>query len=123
MAALFAAFVLLFQLVAGHTAITIHDGAPFLTRTVGSQVTYSLGYVTCWSDGRSEVHLPQTAAFTTWVHELAHAYDCADDGELNGSPMPEDSTFVGAHRQCVVNSAQRYACYVEETGDVGTVSD
>ncbi len=118
MTALITMFVLLLHLTAGYTSITVHD-TPFLERRVGAQITVSLGYTLCWADGRSEVHLPQTAAFATWIHELAHAYDCADDGKLNGSPLPANSEFVGEHRQCDDNEAQRYACYVEETGDVG----
>ncbi len=116
--ALISAFVLLFQLTADHTSIVIHE-TPSLERRVGTQITISLGYVVCWPSGRSEVHLPRTASFTTYLHELAHAYDCIDDGALNGSPLPPQSEFVGEHRQCTLNEAQRYACYVEETGDVG----
>ncbi len=120
MAALIMAFALLLHLTAGHTSVIVHDTS-FLERRVGTQVTISLGYVVCWPGGRSEVHLPRTAPFTTYLHELAHAYDCLDDGEMNGSPLPPSSSFVGEHRQCTLNQVQRYACYVEEVGDVGVV--
>ena len=50
----------------------------------------------------------------TLVHELAHAQDCLDDGDINGSPLAPGAHLENAIEHCMVNLAEYYACWVTE---------
>lgn len=40
-------------------------------------------------EGVPHVWLGDGVTFEIFAHELVHAYDCVDDGEMNGSPWPD----------------------------------
>lgn len=69
-------------------------------------------------DGASRIWLSdQGAGFDVVLHELAHAYDCADNGTIDGSPAGhavERPTWATDY--CWDSPAERYACAVTETG-------
>jgi hypothetical protein len=75
------------------------------------------GYMTCEA-GRAELTLAARApdVEATLAHELAHAADCIDDGELNGSPLPPGATLASPIAHCLANHAEFYACWVVEQG-------
>ena len=53
------------------------------------------------------------------VHELAHAYDCLDDGVLNGSPIErpaERPAWVSDY--CWTSDVEWYACWVVNSGQI-----
>ena len=56
----------------------------------------------------------------TLAHELAHAADCIDDGELNGSPLPPGATLVRPIAHCLADRSELYACWAVEQGRVPT---
>jgi hypothetical protein len=74
----------------------------------------------CHDDGTSDVRIATEwyEPMSVLVHELAHAYDCADDGEVNGSPMPADAVLRSVFASCRSIAAERYACWVVESGRV-----
>jgi hypothetical protein len=75
------------------------------------------GYMTC-TDGFSEITLATRAPEieATLAHELAHAADCLDDGELNGSPLPEGATLRQPISHCLADRVEFYACWAVEQG-------
>lgn len=53
------------------------------------------------------------------VHELAHAYDCLDDGVLNGSPIErpaERPAWVSDY--CWTSDVEWYACWAVNSGQI-----
>ena len=59
----------------------------------------------------------QGAGLEVVLHELAHAYDCADNGEIDGSPGARPSARpAGISDYCWLSEAEWYACSVTETG-------
>jgi hypothetical protein len=106
----------LFVLVASATAFRFvdaeHVSVPFQGYTLVTG-----GYMTCEA-GRPEITLAaRTPGFeVTLAHELAHAVDCLDDGEMNGSPLPADATLARPLTHCLANRAEFYACWTVEQG-------
>ena len=75
------------------------------------------GYTTCEA-GRAAVTLAARAPEIeeTLAHELAHAADCLDDGELNGSPLPRGATLARPIAHCLADRIEFYACWAVEQG-------
>ena len=75
------------------------------------------GYMTCEA-GRAQVTLAARAPGIqeTLAHELAHAADCIDDGELNGSPLPRGATLASPMAHCLADRIEFYACWAVEQG-------
>lgn len=71
-------FLLLWSLVGGQ--FTWHNELP---PGLGEVAPHVYGGLSCKT---REAWLAPSAGLEGAVHELAHAYDCVDDGLLNGSP-------------------------------------
>ncbi len=76
--ALVTLFVTLWSLVGGE--VTWHNGLP---PAYAQERVLSFGGFNC---STKEGWVTTNAPLRVVVHELAHAYDCLDDGKLNGSP-------------------------------------
>jgi hypothetical protein len=72
------------------------------------------------AEGESTIWISdQGASFEVILHELAHAYDCADNGAIDGSPAGHtDQRPSWASDYCWNSPAERYACAVTETGQL-----
>ena len=70
---------------------------------------------TCYYDTERAplVVLPRTASFESQIHELAHAYDCKDNGVIDGSPLPSSAWVSPEWPLCHVEIDRGYACWVE----------
>jgi hypothetical protein len=71
------------------------------------------GALSCQPGRPPELWISNDADLEVLAHELAHAYDCLDDGELNGSPAPRPAqrpTWVSDY--CWSSDAEWYACDV-----------
>lgn len=113
----------LLLLVGSATTFHILPGAMLEVPPGGAHAGYrTTGYATC-DAGRPSIHLAGGAASLpeTLAHELAHAADCLDDGAFNGSPLPASAVLRSSHPHCLENAAERYACWVVESGSVGLV--
>lgn len=69
----------------------------------------------CRPGGEPVLYVSPGADLATLVHELAHAHDCADDGELNASPIRGARPEVRpawASDYCWNTDAEWYACWV-----------
>jgi hypothetical protein len=99
--------------------LTVHrlDGPVLFTDLYGSarEAEAALG---CPASG-PELWLSPTVSIETLVHELAHAYDCQDDGAMNASPTQRPAqrpAWVSDY--CWGSDAEWYACSVVRYGDV-----
>lgn len=92
MASLFAALMFLIPLVMDRTEIKIVPGE-IVDQVIVETGEYIIarGVTVCYSDGRAVVYVPERVGMDSFVHELAHAYDCTDDGVPNSSPLPADA--------------------------------
>ncbi len=111
---LLALFVVLWELVAGHISIVNTPGTVQFTDLYGSE-REAVAALECRAGGAPVLYLSPTADIETIVHELAHAYDCLDDGRMNASPMstprPEQRpAWVSDY--CWNTDAEWYACSV-----------
>jgi len=71
---------------------------------------YVEGAVDC-IDGHAIVWLSATASESTVAHELAHVYDCVDNGVLDGSPsVRPDTQPVWASDYCWQHPVEWHAC-------------
>ena len=52
------------------------------------------GAVACVSGEKPIIWIAPDASLTVAVEELAHLYDCLDDGVFNGSPMPAGAVLT-----------------------------
>ena len=117
MSALFPLFLSLWSLVAGQLAIHQLSGPVTFTDLYGSprEAEAALG---C-PDGKAELWLSPTVSWETLVHELAHAYDCIDDGEMNNSRSSRPATRPAwASDYCWSSDAEWYACSVVYYGSI-----
>ena len=117
MPALFSVFVSLWMLVAGHLTVHHLDGPVRFTDLYGSprEAVAATGCV----NGEAEMWLAPDFDMSTFVHEMAHAYDCVDDGRLNNSPSlrpAERPEWVSDY--CWTSDAEWYGCSVEHYRDV-----
>ncbi len=73
---------------------------------------------TACRDGASTIWLARDGiAFEIVLHELAHAYDCADNGEIDGSPAGRPAERPAwSSDYCWNSPAEWYACSLTETG-------
>lgn len=53
------------------------------------------GRAFCYT-GHPAVSFDESVSDNIVVHEYLHAYDCVDDGAMNGSPYPYPEHFVGS---------------------------
>lgn len=70
-------------------------------------------------DGTPHLWLSPTVSLETLVHELSHAYDCVDNGEMDASPTTrpaERPAWVSDY--CWYSDAEWYACSTVRYGSV-----
>ena len=109
-----AAIVELLLLVGAVTSFRFVS-APTLEVPFGGHTIATTGYALC-ENGRPSITLAASAPTieATLLHELAHARDCLDDGEINGSLLPPGAALRRPSGHCVANLAEFYACWVTE---------
>ena len=66
---------------------------------------------TCYGGERALIRLPRTASFQTQLHELAHAYDCKDNGVMDGSPLAGNAWINPDWPRCHIEVDRGYACW------------
>lgn len=105
MFSLLTAFALFWSAISGQTNITITE--PTLNGAHYQGLTY------CY-EGHAQIYLSTRATVDIYLHEFAHAYDCFDNGTLDGSPTPE---------LCLPSlvCAEIYALHVQYTHDVSSL--
>ena len=119
MLAILAATVLalLSLLPANSFAFRVMDGPFFYVDGYGNLRTELIA-TGCTSKGGAIVFLPTAgASLDELVHELAHAYDCIDNGVMDGSPIErpaERPTWVSDY--CWLLKAEWFACSVQRYG-------
>lgn len=112
MSALVPLFLAIWTMVSSQLGVTHLDGPVHFTDLYGN-VRSADAALACAADGRPELYLSPDVTLDTVIHELAHAYDCLDDGTLNGSPMTrpaERPSLVSDY--CWQSDAEWYACSV-----------
>ncbi|MDA1062001.1 MAG: hypothetical protein O2895_03720, partial [Chloroflexi bacterium] len=71
------------------------------------------GAFSCVPGQPPELWISAGADLEVLVHELAHAFDCLDDGELNGSPSrTPEARPAWASDYCWRSAAEWHACSV-----------
>lgn len=116
MSALIVVFMALWSAVGGQ--IDIHPSAePVRFVDLYGQEREEPAALACAPGLPPQLWIGRGLTLDIFVHELAHAYDCLDDGLLNGSPMPRPEQrpdWVSDY--CWDSSAEWYACWVTYTG-------
>ena len=106
------------------SAVVVHevDGPVRFTDLYGNARETSSA-LACHPDGSAHLWLMPAADLRTVTHELAHAYDCLDDGEMNASPIaaarPRSRPWW-ASEYCWDTDAEWYACWAVHSGSVHT---
>lgn len=115
-----AAIIELLLLVGAATSFRFVSG-PTLEVPFGGYTIATTGYALC-EDRRPSITLASSAPTieATLLHELAHARDCLDDGEINGSLLSPGATLRRPSGHCLANRAEFYACWVTEQAQLGT---
>lgn len=118
MGTLFGLFVTLWALVG--SGVTVHqlDGPVHFTDLYGNE-RRAPAALACPPDGRAVLWLGDRVDLETMVHELAHALDCSDDGQLNASPIRGERPAVRpswVSDYCWESDAEWYACWVVHSG-------
>ncbi len=72
--------------------------------------------VYCELSGQSTLFIHPPIDIPTLVHELAHAYDCQDDGLFNGSPLVDE--YKESNRYCGKSRAEFYACQMGQRAKI-----
>ncbi len=113
-----AAITQLLILVGSLTTFRFVSG-PTLEVPFGGYTIETTGYALC-ENRRPSITLASSAPSieATVLHELAHAQDCLDDGEINGSLLPAGAALRYPSGHCVANRAEFYACWVTEQAQV-----
>ena len=73
-------FALLFQAVSPSTTITV-------TETMPKYHTGSAFGTTSCEANKVHIEIWRNSNIQTLLHEFAHAYDCLDNGQFDGSPV------------------------------------
>jgi hypothetical protein len=117
MLALFSLFLSLWALVSAQVTVYPTRGPVPITDLYGSH--RGAEAATGCTRGRPTIWLASTASVETLVHETAHAYDCIDDGLINGSPgLRPAARPAWASDYCWDADAEWYACSVVYYRDV-----
>jgi hypothetical protein len=108
---MFALFLLFWSLVGGQVTIHQQDGAVRFTDLYGS-AREAEGATSCL-EGRPVMWISAQASIDTLVHELAHAYDCVDNGVMDASPTERPARRpVWVSDYCWADDIEWYACSV-----------
>lgn len=115
-----AAITELLLLVGALTSFRFVSGST-LEVPFGGYTIATTGYALC-ENRRPSITLAVGAPTieATLLHELAHARDCLDDGEINGSLLPAGAALLRPSGHCVANRAEFYACWVTEQAQSAT---
>lgn len=111
---LLALFLSLFAAVGPDLTVRPTDQGVRILDLYGSD-RWVLAALECKPGGEPVLYVSPRADLATLVHELAHAHDCADDGELNASPIRGARPEVRpewASDYCWNTDAEWYACWV-----------
>ena len=108
----------LFALAGPQLTVQHVPGAVRFTDLYGTE-RHASAALECRRGGESVLYLSPSVNIETLAHELAHAYDCADDGKLNASPIrglrPLERP-AWASDYCWNTDAEWYACWVVYSG-------
>jgi hypothetical protein len=108
----------LFALAGPQLTVQHVPGAVRFTDLYGTE-RHAPAALECRRGGEPVLYLSPGVHIETLAHELAHAYDCADDGKLNGSPIrglrPLERP-AWASDYCWNTVAEWYACWVVRSG-------
>ena len=116
--------ILLWSLVGGHVGLHAEPSQFVVVADERGVEHRAVAAMECRDDGSGEsdiwlaVDRPWVAVVMTLTHELAHAYDCLDDGEVNASPLPADAQLHSILYGCHSSLAEVYACWVVESGRI-----
>ena len=98
--------------------VVVHevDGPVHFVDRCGEE-RHAPGALSCAPGQPPELWISTDASLGVLVHELAHAFDCLDDGELNGSPGQRPELRPGwASDYCWSSAAEWYACWSVREG-------
>lgn len=73
-------------------SVELHE-EPIAFRDLYGVERYEDGAAACVPGSKPIVWIARSASLEVAIEELAHAYDCLDDGMMNGSPMPTVSVL------------------------------
>ena len=113
MSPLFSLFLTLWSLAGTNMVIHEVDGPVRFTDLYGS-AREAAGAVGCPGDGKAHLWISRDVDMDTLVHEMAHVWDCIDDGQMNASPIggarpAQRPAWAG--RYCWDTDAEWYACW------------
>lgn len=112
MAGLIGLLFTIWTLVSADLTVTQFDGPVRFTDLYGSARTAEAA-LACPTDAAPILLLSDRFSVATLVHELAHAYDCQDNGVMDGSPISRpDQRPAWASEYCWAADAEWYACAV-----------
>ncbi len=115
-----------FWSLAGSSLVVHHvDGPVRFTDLYGSE-REAAGAVGCPGDGKAHLWVSRDIDLETLVHEMAHVWDCIDDGEMNASPIggvrpAQRPGWVSDY--CWDTDAEWYACWATYSRSVDAAPD
>lgn len=108
-------FITLWLLVYSVLVVTVQEGPVLFYDAYGIHRATSAGFA-C-AEGIPFLWVQPDVTLDVLVHELAHAYDCIDNGILDGSPISRPATHPAwASDYCWVLHSEYYACSVTRGG-------
>lgn len=118
MVGLLALLVTIWTLVSANLAVTQFDGPVHFTDLYGNARTAEAA-LACPAGEAPILLLSDHFSISTLVHELAHAYDCQDNGVMDGSLIsrPEERP-AWTSDYCWTVDAEWYACSVVQYRNV-----
>lgn len=118
MSAVISLLVTLWGLVGSQLIVSQLDGPVQFTDLYGSERTAEAA-LACPPGGPPQLLLSPQWSMETLLHELSHAYDCQDDGVMDGSPTTRPAERPAwASDYCWTSDAEWYACSVVHYGSV-----
>ncbi len=118
MNALISLLVTLWGLVGSQLVVSQLDGPVQFTDLYGTERMAEAAFA-CPPGGPPQLLLSPQWSMETLIHELAHAYDCQDDGVMDGSPTTRPAERPAwASDYCWNSDAEWYACSVMHYGSM-----
>jgi hypothetical protein len=114
MSPLVSLFFTLWTLAGSQLIVHPVDGPVRFTDLYGSE-REAAGAVGCPGDGYAHLWVSRNVDLETLVHEMAHVWDCTDDGLMNASPINGVRPPIRpawASDYCWNTDAEWYACWV-----------
>ena len=120
MSPLLSLFLTLWSLAGSNVVVHQVDGPVRFTDLYGSE-REAAGAVGCPGDGQAHLWISRGVDMETLVHEMAHVWDCIDDGKMNASPIggarPAQRP-AWASDYCWGTDAEWYACWATHSRSV-----